>query len=91
MDKLCDKGLFGLSCTRKEKEDSYVKRRNLRPQTNMKLNFISLYNGVWSHRFAFKLSRLRRPILKLLEVLLPDGVEDPVVIASVVSSRRLAV
>lgn len=49
----------------------------------------SFHNVLQSYRFPLKFGRLHDPILKLLHVLLPDGVKDPVIVARVVASSGL--
>lgn len=47
--------------------------------------------GIWTHWFPVKLRGLRCPVLNLFQVLLPDGVENPVIIGSIASSGCLAI
>ena len=49
------------------------------------------FNQVPPYLVPLQLIRLGGSILKLLGVLLPDGVEDPVIVPRVVPSRRLAI
>lgn len=52
---------------------------------------LPLCSGIRSHLFPLELSRLCCSILKLFQLLLPNGIENPVIIARIIPSRCLAV
>lgn len=74
-DKLWDKGLFGVSCTWRKEEDFII--RGKAHWTNITLLLVA-----GSHLCPLQLGGLRRSVLELLQVLLLDGLPDPVHVVS---------
>lgn len=82
--------------------ETWVSLDSPQPGKKKKRNEVYLYTYTsvaskkWSkvcllYLLPFYLSRLCCPILKLFHILFPDGVEDPIIVASVTTSRCLAV